>query len=280
MNLIKRAILCTAALATLTTSLPSFADLTLGVFPRRPAAATNTMFKPLAQQLSQELGEPVNLVVSKDFSSFWTALAEGRFDIVHLNQYHYILAHDQFGYRVFAANEEAGSRTLAGALSVRKDSGIQSVADLKGKTILFGGGRKAMGSYIAATAILKQHGLTEGVDYTAQFAKNPPGAIISVFHKAADAAGTGSVVLKLGAIKEKIDVSQMMILAEGEQYVHLPWATKKDLDPVKAQKVAAFMTSLTKGSDILKSARVDSFFAVSDADFAKVREIVDYALSK
>jgi phosphonate transport system substrate-binding protein len=280
MNWLKQTILGTLAIATLASSMPSYADLTMGVFPRRPASATNKFFRPLADHLAKELGEPVKLVISKSFKAFWQGVEKGKFDIVHFNQYHYLLANEKFGYQVFAANEEQGSQTIAGALSVRTDSGINSVAELKGKTILFGGGKKAMGSYIATTAILKKNGLKEGADYTAKFAKNPPGAVISVFHKAAEAAGTGNIILKVGGVTKKIDVTQMKILAESEPFVHLPWATKKGMDAGKAQKIADLMISMKKGDPILKSAKVTGFFATSDADFAKVREIVDFALAK
>ena len=279
MKLIKRITIGAVTLTALASSMPSLADLTMGIFPRRPAAVTNKLFKPLAEMMSQQLGEKVDLVVTKDFKSFWAGVESGKFDIVHLNQYHYILAHDKQGYQVFAANEENGSRTIAGAITVRKDSGIDSLAGLKGKTILFGGGRKAMGSYIAPTALLKKEGLKEGVDYTAQFAKNPPGAAISLFHKAADAAGTGNVILGLGAVKKKIDVSQLKILAESEPYVQLPWAARKDMDPAKVKKIAEMMISLPKGDAVLESAKVTAFFSATDADFEKVREIADFALS-
>ena len=261
-------------------SVPVFADLTVGIFPRRPPAQTLKFFKPLMAKLSQELGEKVKPVIPKNFKAFWKGVESGDFDIVHFNQYHYLLAHEKFGYKVFAANIENGSKTIAGALTVRKDSGINSVEDLRGKTILFGGGRKAMGSYVAPTAILKQHGLIEGKDYTAKFSKNIPGAVIGVFHKQADASGTGNVILSLGVVTKKIDVSQLKILAESEPFVHLPWAAKSDMSPTKVDSILQIMTSLAKGDAILKSAKVTGFQAVSDVDYAKVKEISDFALGK
>lgn len=262
-------------------SAPAIADLKMGVFPRRPVAATSKMFKPLAEKLSKELGEPVQVVVAKDFKAFWKGVKSNQYDIVHYNQYHYLLSHKGQGYKVFAVNSEFGSNMIAGALSVRNDSGINSVADLKGKTILFGGGKKAMGSYIAPTAALKKAGLEAGKDYTVKFSKNPPSAVIGVFNKAADAAGSGNVILKVKGVQKKIDVSQMKILVESEKFIHLTWAVKGDMPDDKVAKIQSVMTSL-KGSDdaVLKSARVDNFVKATDADFAKVREIVKYAIGE
>lgn len=271
----------TAALALLAMSAAAWADVTMGVFPRRPVGVTHKAFKPLAAHLSQVLGEKVTLVVPKDFKAFWAGVKAGRFDLVHYNQYHYLKSHKELGYRVIVANEERGKRTIAGALSVRKDSGIESVADLKGKTILFGGGRMAMGSYIAPTAVLKRAGLVEGRDYTARFAKNPPAAVIAVYNKAADAAGSGNVVLQLGVVKSRIDVGQMKVLAESEPFTHLCWAVAPSVPEAKAKKIQQAMVSLKQTAPaVLKAAKVTDFYAVTDKDFDKVREIVRFALGE
>ena len=264
-------------------SFPALADLKMGVFPRRPVAVTHASFKPLAEELSKQLGEKVELVVPKDFAEFWKGVSAGEYDLVHYNQYHYIKSNKEHGYKVIVSNEEQGNRTVAGVVAVRSDSGINSVADLKGKTILFGGGPKAMGSYIAPTAVLKKAGLEAEKDYKVEFAKNPPSAVIGVFNKAADAAGAGNIVLKLKAVSAKIDVSQMKILGESEPFTHLCWAVKGDIADDKATKIQSIMTSLKGapgGADILKSAKVTDFFQVTDGDFDKVREITKFAVGE
>lgn len=279
----KKGLTALLMLALLGSTFPALAELKLGVFPRRPIAVTHKAFKPLAARLSKELGEKVVLVVPKDFKTFWKGVQSKQFDIVHYNQYHYIVSAKKLGYRVIATNEEFGSKSIAGALSVRKDSGIKSIADLKGKTILFGGGKKAMGSYIAPLAILKKNGLVAGKDFQVRFAKNPPSAVIGVYNKAANAAGSGDVILKVKGVKKKIDVGQMTILARSEKFIHLAWAVKGDMDPAKAKKIQSIMTSMSgsaEGKKVLKAARVSNFHAAADTDFGKVREITEYALGE
>ena len=281
----KKQMLCSVfgILLVLLGTAEAIADITLGVFPRRPVAVTHKAFKPLADYLSQQLGEPVNLVIPKDFKEFWKGVEKKEFDLVHYNQYHYIKSHKDLGYRVIVSNEEFGNKQIAGALSIRKDSGIKTVKDLKGKTILFGGGKKAMGSYIAPTAVLKKAGLTEGKDYTVKFAKNPPSSVIGVFNKAADAAGSGNVILKIKGVTKKIDVNEMTILAESEPFTQLPWAVKDGMPEDKAKKLQGIMVELKnsdQGKAILKDAKVTGFYPVTDADFAKVREITRFAIGE
>lgn len=261
----------------------AMADITMGVFPRKPPAATFKAFSPLAKQLSAQLGEEVRLVVPKDFTEFWKGVAEKKFDIVHFNQYHYIKSHKEQGYKVIVANEEFGDKKLVGTLAVRKDSGINQVKDLRGKTILFGGDQMAMGSYIAPTAILKKAGLVEGKDYIVKFAKNPPSAVIGVYNKSSDAAGTGTVVMKIKAVTSKIEVNQVKLLGRSEPMTNLPWAVKHDMPADKAGKIQKVMTTLKSteaGKAILKSAGVTDFYAVTDADYNDVRKITEFAIGE
>src|SRR5688572_3133657 len=65
-------------------------DLIMGVFPRRNAAETTNLFTPMADHLGEQVGRKIKLVTARDFESFWLGVTEGRYDIVHYNQYHYI----------------------------------------------------------------------------------------------------------------------------------------------------------------------------------------------
>ena len=268
-------------IAALLVSVDALAVIKMGVFPRRSPEATQAAFKPLADKLSKELGEEVQLVVPKSFKEFWKAVKSNQFDLVHYNQYHYIRSHREQGYRVIVANEEFGQKKIAGAISVRKDSGINTVADLRGKMIIFGGGKKAMGSYIAPTAILKQAGLVEGRDYLVNFASTPPKALLGLMSESGSAAATGDAVIKiLQNSKHSKDVAQMKTLVVGEAYTQLPWAVSAKVSEEKANKIQAIMTSLVKsaeGKKVLAAAKVTGFYAVSDNDFSKVREITTYA---
>ena len=129
--------------------------LIIGVFPRRNAALTMHLFTPLARYLEDQLGRPVKLRTSANFYTFLRSLNPRRFDLVHLNQYQYIRAHDAYGYEAIAQNEEFGESSIKSALFVRKGSGIESLSQLQGRRIIFGGDRTAMMSYILPTFLLR-----------------------------------------------------------------------------------------------------------------------------
>lgn len=267
-------------LVTLLFCADALAVVKMGVFPRRSPEATEAAFKPLAQKLSKELGEEVQLIVPKTFKEFWKAVKKNQFDLVHYNQYHYIRSHREQGYRVIVANEEFGKKQLSGVIAVRKDSGINSVKDLRGKMIVFGGGKKAMGSYIAPTAILKKAGLEEGRDYLVNFASTPPAAVIGMMADSGAASGTGNAAIEIVEAQGKVDASKLKTIATSEPFTHLPWAVNTNVSEAKAKKIQDIMTHLGKteeGKKILASAKVTGFYAVSDKDYKNAREIINFA---
>lgn len=248
--------------------------LVMAVFPRRQATLTTELYGPLAEYLGREIGRPIQLVTAKDFDAFWLGVLEGRYDIVHYNQFHYLRSANK--YRVIAHNEEFGTGTVAGALYVRKDSGIGSVAELRGKKIVFGGGTDAMMAYIMPTYLLLEAGLKPG-DYEEVFAKNPPNSLISLYHGQGDASGAGDILIDLPVVKAAMDTSTVRHLSTTEQVLHLPWAVRKEMDPALAkriQRVLIEMKSREDGRAVLKSAQQTGFGLADDAGFDVHRRIV------
>ena len=248
--------------------------LVLGVFPRRNAAETNRMFKPLANYLGERLGRKIALVTARDFETFWQGVTARRYDIVHYNQYHYIRS--ARSYEVIAHIEEFGQRTIAGVIYVRKDSGITRLADLKGRTVLFGGGEDAMISYIANSYLLQQAGLKRD-DYKALFAVNPPNSIIALHRQQADAAGAGDVVLSLPLVKKAVDADELVALVSTAPLLHLPVAVKRSMPPALRAAVRSILIGMKDdeaGRQALKTAAMTGIGPAQDKDYDPHRAMV------
>ena len=247
--------------------------LILGIFPRQRATETTTMYTPLANYLSERLGRKVILVTSKDFDSFWKAVTERRYDIVHYNQYHYILSAQS--YRVIGHNREFGKDAVAGALYVRKDAGITEVSQLRGRTIVFGGGKDAMLSYVAPRFLLMQAGLKEG-DFKSEFAVNPPNALLALYHKQADAAGGGDILIDLPVVRNAINTQELRLLAKTEPLLFLPWAVKRTMPAKLGESIQSILVDLGQsdtGKNVLKAAMTTGIGKAGDRDYDPHRKM-------
>lgn len=248
--------------------------LTVGIFPRRNAVLTTQLFTPLSDYLSATLNRPVKLVTAKDFASFWEGVEAQRYDLVHYNQYHYIQSTDK--YTVIASNQEWGSGEIAGVLYVRRDSGIDTIAELRGKDIIFGGGEDAMMSYIVPRYLLQQGGLKEG-DYRVHFASNPPNAVLAVYFQQVTAGGAGDVAVNLPKVKNIIGDDEMKYLAVSEKIKHLPWAVRNDMPKLLQQQIQQLLVNLGEndsGRAVLKAARLSGMSQAVDRDYEGARNII------
>lgn len=251
--------------------------LVVGVFPRRDPEITIRLFTPLAQYLQQQLARTVRLETAPDFKVFQQRLATRHYDLVHFNQYHYIKAHAAYGYDVLARNEEFGEAVIRGAIYVRRDSGIRRIEDLRGKRVLFGGGKDAMMSYLVPRYLLLNGGLKRG-DYQELFAVTPPNAVLATYLGLADAGCAGEVVRRLPIVKERIDVNQLRMIAVSDPLPHLPWAVKKDMSSELRNRLRKLLLALKDsehGRAVLDKAHLTGFQPAVDADYDVHRMIVE-----
>ena len=257
-------------------SYSSDEPLVIGIFPRRNAVKTFSSFKPLQIYLSKKLKRKCIIDVSKNFADFWGKVKSGKFDLVHFNQYHYIVSHEKYGYNVILKNKEFGESTITGSIIVRKDSGINSIEDLEGKKVLFGGGKRAMQSYIYARFLIEENGLKRE-KYITNFAKNPTNAILAVFFKQADAAGSGDKNLQLAVVNDLVGEGVLKYLVRGKQLAHLPWAIHSSVPNELKQSIQTILFNLNntqEGRTILQAAELDSLELTTDAEYNPHREIV------
>ncbi len=254
--------------------------LLLGVFPRRSTAETTKLFAPMAAYLGEQLGREVRLIPSRNFESFWKDVVDQRYDIVHYNQYQYIRSAKT--YKVIAHAQEFGKNAVPGVLFVRKDSGITRLSQLRGRTVIFGGGRDAMLSHIAPRYLLLQAGLKEK-DFKSEFAINPQNALVALYYKQADAAGGGDIALDQPVVKNAIDTQELTILASTEPLLFLPWAVKRAMPAKLAQSIQSKLLDLNKtdtGRQVLKSAIMTGMGIAEDKDYEVHRRMAAAVLGE
>ena len=248
----------------------------MGVFPRRNPKTTYEMFTPLTRLLSKQLGIPVQLQTTKDFESFWKNVQNQEYDLVHFNQYHYIVANRHYGYQAVAMLEENNSSTIAGTITVLKESGITSVEQLRGRKVVFGGGKRAMLSHILPRWLLKKNGL-DASEYFSSFARNPPNAIFSIYNGQADAAGFGDAVFKMPQVTSMLDTSKLHVLVKSDPIAQLPWAVSYQLGEELSDSIKSALTGIKQtpeGLEALKKAGITDIIPASHDDYLPSLEII------
>lgn len=112
----------------------------------------------ITQYLEKEMGVPVKGYVTQDHAAAVEALRSEEADISFMGGLPYVLAHDRIGAEVILAEVYRGRSTYRGRIFVLKDSGIEKVGDLKGKSIAFADPISESG-YIYPLEIIVEAGL-------------------------------------------------------------------------------------------------------------------------
>lgn len=160
MLLQKHVMIVCIGVAMLTTPLFANADLILGVHPFKPPAKLIESFTPLANYLSEKLGEPVTLRVSKDYQEHADAFGRNELDIAYFGPTLYVKMKETYGARPLLARQAInGSPVFHGRIFVRRESTIQSCGELAGKKFAFGETHSTM-SHLVPRYMLWQSGVT------------------------------------------------------------------------------------------------------------------------
>jgi len=118
----------------------------------------------LAQMIKDKTGLEIKANVGTNFAAVREAMGAGQVHIGWLNTFNYVLAHEKYGVEVALATERYGLTTYAGILIVRADSGITSLADLKGKTMCWVDANSTSG-YIIPNIMLMANGIDPETDF-------------------------------------------------------------------------------------------------------------------
>jgi phosphonate transport system substrate-binding protein len=123
-------------------------------------------YRPLAQYLSQKLGRAVELRTVDTWEGLAKSLANGETDIALMGPWGYVLANHVAGAQVVSTIEYDGKPEYFAIIVTHPDSGIKTMADLKGKTFAFGDKGSTSGYLIPL-----HHFMTQGIDPDKYFSK-------------------------------------------------------------------------------------------------------------
>lgn len=251
------------------------AEVRLGINPRLSATEMSTMFTPLADHLSRETGEKVTLVIPKDFEALKALAASGQIDLVYANPLQYVQLRRDAGVEPLAvASEPKVGTRFRGVIVARKDSGIASVQDLKGKKLIFVD-QDSVAAYMFPIRLLEKAGLQADRDFTVlPFAKKQDNVLMAVFNKVADAGAVREPDLE--RMKDKVDMSQIRIVGYTESMPNwLVFAVAKTSKAMQDKAKAALLKlgpSSGAADAVLAVARLNGFAPVADREFDQLRE--------
>ncbi len=164
--------------------------LVLGMVPSREADAIVDNLEPIAQMLSERLLIPVETFVSSNFVGLVEAMGTGRVDIGMFGPAAMVQAMDAYGAVPLVASVRRGSTTYRAQFNTRCDSGIESMEELRGKTIAFVDPGSASGYQFPYVTLKEEYGIDPDKDMTSVFAGSHDASALAVYNGDVDVGVT------------------------------------------------------------------------------------------
>jgi len=224
---------------------PDAHPLVLAFIPQENPEKLIGDIETITEYLEAELGFPVEGFVSQDHAAAVEALRNGEADISFMGALPYVLAHDQVGAQVILGEVYRGSPTYHGRIFVHKDSGIETLTDLRGKSIAFADPISESG-YLYPLEIFVEAGLLErGQDpqeffSAVYFAGGYQQAIQAVANGYADAAAASQFADLLLTAEQ---LEEVVWIAESKEIPSHAVIARADLEP---ERIEAFKQAMLK----------------------------------
>ena len=235
----------------------------------------------VTKYLQKFLGVPVKGFVTLDYGSAIEAMRGGKADLAFVDPLAFMMAHEQMGARPLLLEIYAtGKPTYHSSIWVRKDSGLKTLEDLRGKSIAFADQVDMSGHLMPRDAFVKAGFLSpkrlEGEFFKqVYFAGGDEQAMRAMFNGFTDAAGVSQYSLSLLRVEER---EQVTALANSiESPAHLVMA-RPGLSDDLAARIKAVLLALDKTNPADKAMLgklygVQGYVEASLGDFAEIAKV-------
>ncbi len=262
-----------APLLGLAPSVRAATTLTVGLIPSEDSRAMIANSQVMMDQLSAALGMPVKPFVAADYNGVIEALRSKRLDVAYLGPFSYVLGATVADIEAFAVAEtkKAGRTFYHSLIVAHKDSGIKTVADLKGKTFAFVDPSSTSG-HLFPKAGLAKIGFDTDKDFgRVIFSGSHDSNAVAVQNKKIDAVAIADRILDAAIAKGLAKREDLVVVWKSQPIPESPTVWRKDLDPELKKRIqAAFLQ--VKNIPWSDQGELNGFHPTNDAAYDVIRD--------
>lgn len=245
--------------------------LTLSIIPHRSSMGNEQAYSMLITALEKETGFTFKWVGSKTYQEVIRNIVSRQADIGYLGAFSYVAAQDEFGVRLLARTRgKEGADFYYSLMVVRKDSDIESLAELKGRSIAFTDPKSTSGFFLPVIG-LKKAGVELADLREIHYVTRHANSLLAVYHRHVDAAAISSTA----ADKVDIDMEQLRPLWRSAPIYRGPWVTRQDMPDDIFRRLQEALFKISDGPDaarIFHNLGTKGFVPAADSDYDNIRE--------
>ena len=253
--------------------------LNLTIIPHRSNLGNEKAYESFIKYLEAETGIEVQWKGSKSYSDVIEKLKTKDADIGYVGPFAYVEAQDNFGVRLICRTLSSKSVEFYHSMIItRKDSGANTLQDLKGKSFSFTDPKSTSG-FLFPMSQFKKSGIQIEDFSKVSYVKRHANSLLSVYNGNSYAGATSYTAID----KVNINFDEIKILWKSDPIYRGPWIAEKAMPDELFLKIQTAMLKISNHTDaenIFKGLTTKGFVKGHDSDYNNVREVVKSMLQK
>ena len=247
-------------------------SLYIGFIPQGNAVFMVKKWQPLSDYLAKELNMPVEMVFRSSYREIITELSKGKMDVCLTGAYMYVLTREEADIRPLVRRKKFGTPLYHSIVVVRKDSGINTMEDLRKKIFAFTDKESTTG-YLLPMSMMRKMGIHTVAQYFSEviYTGNHDSVLLAVHSRNVDGAAMSSTRWR----PENPLVKELKIIWKSEPILLGPFSVRGELDDALVTRIKKAFLKIGKTPDTIdlsKHIQIEGFEEAIDSDYDTIRK--------
>ena len=252
---------------------PALAQQILKVTTIPEEAATEQIrkFGPLTKYLERTVGMKVEFTPVNDYPAAVESLVNKQVDLVWFGGFTFVQAHLRSGGKVVPIAQREEDTQFRSVFISQTDSGIKTLADLKGKQVSFGSASSTSGHLMPRSFLLEAKIDPEKDFKRVAYSGAHDATIASVVGGRVDAAALDITVWRKFVDEKKVDTAKVNVFFTTPPYFNYNWSVHADMPAALRERITKALLDLSmanpEGKEILTLNRATKYVPTSPENY-------------
>lgn len=262
-----------ALAASVTLSAQTFKVTTI---PEEAAQEQIRKFGPIVKYLEGKLGMKVEFVPVNDYPAAVEALVNKQVDMVWFGGFTHVQAQHRSGGKIIPIAQREEDTQFKSVFIAKTNSGIKSLADLKGKQVSFGSASSTSG-HLMPRSFLLQAGIDPDRDFKrVAFSGAHDATIASVVSGRVDAAALDITVWNKFVADKKVDTNDVNVFYTTPGFYNYNWSVHADMAAALRERVTKALLDISPndplGKEILTLNRATRYIPTKAENYKGIEQ--------
>ncbi len=239
--------------------------------PEEAATEQVRKFTPLAAYLEKALGLKVEFTPVNDYPAAVEALVNKKVDLVWFGGFTHVQANLRSGGKIVPLAQREEDTKFQSVFIAKTDSGMKTLADMKGKQVSFGSQSSTSGHLMPRSFLLAANLNPEKDFRRIAYSGAHDATIASVVSGKVDAAALDITVWKKFVAENKVDTKAVDVFYTTPGYFNYNWSVHADMPKALQDKVKAALLALDPAkpdqAEILRVNRATRYIATQPENY-------------